>query len=390
VTNPRAVPVAWAGFALIGWAGLVVPSLVRQLEGTFGVDDAAIGLWYFVNASMYASASLVGGLLTERFGRRTVLTAAAASLAVGLGIAGAAGSWAVFVLAAIPMGVGSGAIDGGMNGLLLAVAGSGRGRALNLLHLFFSIGALTAPFVIGRVVAGGVPWPLVMLATAVAALVVAGALGVVSMPSGREERGARHSPAPSTSRLTRLPRPLLFLSIAIACYVAGEIGVSSWTVRFLHDLPLETATLALSGFWAGLALGRVVAARWSDRFPHDLIAAVSSGLAGLAVIVAVLAPSSGGAIGAIALAGFACGPVFPLIIALGGELYPTRVAAVAGTLTAAAVVGGIVYPPLVGVMSGSIGLGAGLLGGAVLLIATTVAILAATRLPSREPAIRAA
>jgi fucose permease len=379
------VPIAWAGFALIGWAGLLVPSLLRQLESTFGVDDAAIGLWYFINASMYASASLAGGLLTERFGRRTVLGAAAVALAIGLGIAGTAGSWGVFVLAAVPMGAGAGAIDGGMNGLTLAVAGSGRGRALNLLHLFFSIGALSAPFVVGRVVAGGVPWPLVVLATGVAALIVAVTLAVVSMPSGREEGGAPDSPAPPTSRLTRLPRPLLFLSIAIACYVAGEIGVSSWTVRFLGDLPLETATLALSGFWAGLALGRVVAARWSDRFPHGDIAAVSSGLAGGAVIVAVLAPSAGVAIGAIALAGFACGPVFPLIIALGGELYPARVAAVAGTLTAVAVVGGIVYPPLIGVLSGSVGLGAGLLGGAVLLIAGAVAILAATRMPTSEP-----
>jgi fucose permease len=383
VAYPRAIPVAWGGFLLIGWAGLVVPSLVRQLEATFGIDDAAIGLWYFVNASTYAAASLAGGLLTERFGRRIVLGVAAAALAAGLWIAAAAGSWPVFVAAAIPMGAGAGAIDGGMNGLLLDVAGSARGRALNLLHLFFSIGALAAPFVIGLVVSHGIAWPLVVVATGVAALVVAGVLAIVSMPSGREQRAEpaapSESPPPSAAHPKRLPRPLLFLSIAIACYVAGEVGVSSWTVRFLHDVPLETATLALSGFWAGLAAGRIAAVRWGDRFPHPAIAAASSALAGVAVIVAVVAPSPGVAIVAIALAGFASGPVFPLIIAIGGELYPARVAAVAGTLTAVAVVGGVVYPPLIGVMSGSIGLGAGLLGGAMLSIAGAVSILAATR-----------
>ncbi|HJW21266.1 MAG TPA: MFS transporter, partial [Candidatus Limnocylindrales bacterium] len=335
----------------------------------------------------YASASLAGGLLTERFGRRAPLGLAAATLAIGLAIAGRASSWEVFLAAAIPMGAGAGAIDGGLNGLILAIVGTGRGRALNLLHLFFSLGALAAPFVVGRLVAGGAAWQLVMLATGVPALAVAGALALVSMPSGREERRSREepsnrdSPPPSPARLGRLPRPLLFLTFAIACYVASEIGVSSWTVRFLHELPLETATLALSGFWAGLAVGRLAAAKWSDRFSHDAIAAAASCLAGIGVIVAVVSPSPAVSIAAIAIAGIGSGPVFPLIVAIGGELYPARVAAVAGTLTASAVLGGIVYPPLMGLMSESIGLAAGLLGAAALSMVTAGAILAATRVP---------
>src|SRR5919112_2705034 len=130
----RVVPIAWAGFVLLGWTGLLVPSLVRQVEATFGVDDAAVGVWFFVAASAYAAGSLAGGLLTERFGRRVVLTAAAVSVGASWIVAGTAGSWTLFTLAAV-LGAGSGAIDGGLNGLVLAVTGSSAGRALNLLHL---------------------------------------------------------------------------------------------------------------------------------------------------------------------------------------------------------------------------------------------------------------
>jgi len=81
VTSRRVHLIPWGAFLLIGWSGLLVPSLVRQIEATFGVDDAAVGIWYFVAASAYAVGSLAGGLLTERFGRRTVLTTGALGLA---------------------------------------------------------------------------------------------------------------------------------------------------------------------------------------------------------------------------------------------------------------------------------------------------------------------
>jgi fucose permease len=382
MASRRVHMIPWGAFLLIGWSGLLVPSLVRQIEATFGVDDAAIGIWYFVAASAYAAGSLAGGLLTERFGRRTVLTTAAVGLAASWVIAGTSGSWLVFTLAAV-VGGGAGAIDGGMNGLVLAVTDSASGRALNFLHLFFSLGAFAAPLAVGWLVASGIAWQVPMVATGVAALLLVAALLSVEIPSGRRERRPEPSPARPSGVASRPSAPLILLAVAIGCYVAAEIAVSSWTVRFLDDVPFETASLALSGFWAGLALGRLMAARWGDRFSHSRLAAGSVAAAGVAVAAAVFAPSPTIAIVAIAVAGFASGPVFPLIVAIGGELFPHRVAAVAGTLTAAGVVGGIIYPPLVGLMSASLGLGAGLLGGACLSIVAAGAILAAARLSRR-------
>ena len=381
------VPLAWAAFVLIGWTAVLVPSLLRQVEATFAVDDAAVGIWYFVNAAVYAAASFGGGLLTERVGRRVVLSVAAGSLAVGLAIAAGASSWPVFLGAAIPMGLGAGAIDGGTNALVLAVVEEGRGRALNLLHLFFAIGALTAPAVVGQLVDRGVPWEPILLLTALAALGVAVVLWLTAMPSGKRRPGEQPAADGETDdaredEAVASPSflvPLGLLAVAIGCYVAGEVGVSNWIVRFLDDVPVATATLGLSAFWAGLALGRLVAARYADRFPHAPFAATAAFVAGLAVIVAVAAPTTELAIAAFAVSGFASGPVFPMIVAIGGDLYPQRLSATTGTLTGSAVVGGTLYPPLVGLMSARFGIGTGLLGAAVLSILCAFAILAAAR-----------
>jgi fucose permease len=374
-----AVAVARTSFLLIGWAGILVPSLVREIEAGFRVDDAALGAWYLLNAATYASASLIGGLLTERLGRRVVLTAAAASLAVGLGVIGSAGSWAVFLVGAVPLGLGGGAIDGGMNSLVLSVVDDGRGRALNLLHLCFALGALSAPAIVGLLLDRGVMSSSIFLATAVAAALLIAGPALASFPSGR--RTASSGEADPSAEIPPGPSrtPLILLALAIGAYVAAEVGVSSWIVRFLGTAPVAEATLALSGFWGGLALGRLAAARVSDRFSPLTFAAVAAFLAGAFVVLAVLAPSTELSALGFALAGFASGPVFPMIIASGGELFPRRLAATTGTLTAAAVVGGIVYPPLIGFASSSVGIGTGLLGAAALSVLCGLGIVMAAR-----------
>jgi fucose permease len=376
LSDPRAAGVAGClAFLLIGWAGLLVPSLIRSIELDFDQSDAGMGVYYFINAVAYASASMGGGIITERIGRRRVLVLAVVLLAVGLTVIGTGPVWALVLLAAIPAGFGGGAIDGGMNGLILDLFPAIRGRALNTLHLFYSVGALSAPLIVGRLVEGGTAWQSVVLGTAAVCVPIGVLLAVVRLPDGRRTAGAS-DPGAGRGRLA-FSWPLIVLGIAIACYVASEIGVSSWLVRFLDDAPLAEATTGLSLFWAGLALGRLVSARISDRFDHLTYAAVSSLVAAGSIVAAVVAPSVETSIALFALVGFASGPVFPLIIAIGGERHPGRTAAVSGFLTAAAVVGGLIYPPIMGFLSVNVGLAVAMLGAGVLAFASAGALLLA-------------
>lgn len=382
-TPPRSWPAA-AGvlgclsFLLIGWSGLLVPSLIRSVKDTFDQSDAGIGIFYFVYAVVYAAGSLGGGLVTERLGRRTVLSLAAALHGVGFIGFAIAPSWELFLVAALPAGLGAGGLDGGGNGLVLDLYRSGRGRALNLLHLFFSLGALTAPLAVGRLVEGGVPWPSIVGVTGIGALLIAGLFLVVRMPDGRH--GGRPSDlADGRSALERtrgrLAVPLILLAFAICFYVAAEVGVSNWLVRFLDPAPLTVATTALSLFWGGLALGRLLSARLADRFDHVQFAAAASVGMSVALVGAILVPSLPASIALFAVAGIATGPVFPMIIAIGGDRYPDRSAAVGGVLSGSAVVGSVIYPPVMGFLSVTVGLTVAMLGTVVLGLASAGALV---------------
>src|SRR5215210_4692242 len=358
-------------FLLIGWSGLLVASLIRQIEAAFGQTDAGMGLYFFVNAAAYGAGVLGGTELTHRLGRRPVLAGGVALAVIGLIVLATAPAWPVFLLAALPFGVGCGALDGAANGLILDLYPSSRGRSLNLLHFFFSAGAFASPFVVGRAVEGGVAWQALLIATAVVSAPIALAFARASMPSGRT--AATESGEP---RAALLFNPFLVaLGLAIAFYVACEIGVSNWLVRFLAAAPLGVATTALTSFWAGLTVGRLVSARIGDRFDHTAFATVASVATALAIGVAVAAPSLELAIAAFSVAGLFCGPIFPLIVAVGGERFPDRSAAVGGYLATAAVVGGITYPPVMGLLSVTVGLPAAMLGTAMLALACGAVLL---------------
>jgi FHS family glucose/mannose:H+ symporter-like MFS transporter len=373
-----------------GWTGLLIPSLIRSIEATFGQTDAGIGIVYLVYALAYASGSFGGGPLTERLGRRPVLGGAVLITGVGAAGLGLAPSWIAFVLAVLTMGAGSGCLDGGANGLVLDVFREGRGRAMSLLHMSFAVGALAAPLIVGALVVGGIPWQTVAVGTGAVVALLAVAYVLVPMPSGRRSTGgtdARLPAAPGGRRL--LAGPLLLLGIAIAAYVASEIGVSNWIVRFLEPAPLTTATLALSLFWAGLTVGRLVSSVVADRFDHLRFTIACALAMAVLIAAAVLVPLLPFSIAAFAAAGIAAGPVFPMIVAIGGDRYPERSAAVGGSLAGMAVIGSTIYPPAMGFLSVTVGLTVAMFGNALLALVCVLTLLAfgrATRPHDRQPA----
>jgi len=357
---------------------MLVPGLTPQVEAAFGQRDDGLGLFYFVTAAAYAVGSFGGGMLTERVGRRAVLFLAAVLHGAGIAGLGLAPGWLAFIAWGVVRSAGAGAIDGGMNGLIVDMFQEGRGRALSFAHIFYASGAVGAPFLLAFRSSVGLSWEGVMIATGIATIPLAVLLAVTGLASGRRPAGRS---AVSDRGASMLSAPLVVLALAIGCYVAGSSGISNWLVRFLSSAASSTATSSLGFFWAGLLLGRVLNAAIADRFDHVKLAIVAAGSVAVLIVAAVLAPSVELQVALFALVGFACGPVYPLIMTIGGDRFPGRAAAMSGILSAAGVVGSLAYPPLMGVISVNAGLGLAMLGIAVLNVCAAIALFAIGRIP---------
>ncbi len=376
----------FAAFFLLGWTVLLVPSLIRDVQGTFGQTDTGMGLAYFLNGLLYVAGTASAGVFAGRVRRPLLLAAGPALIAGGLGGVVVAGSWPVFLVGYTVMGLGAGLIDAGVNALFMDLF-TGRAAMLNRLHLFFALGALAAPLAVGLTVGMGASWQVVVALTAVVAVPVALLLATRAMPPTRGGTAPEGASATGALRPFGMRMPLVLLSVAIACYVAAELGVSSWLVRYLDDAPIAVATLALSLFWAALALGRLVSSFIVDRMGAVRFAVTWSLACGAAIVVAINAPSVPLAIVFFAIAGFAAGPVYPMILAIAGTLYPGRASTVSSVLTSAAIVGSLVYPPLMGVVSDAAGLWVSMFGAGLFAFAAAAAIYGGARLGHLRQAV---
>jgi fucose permease len=388
----RGVVVAGYGaFTLLGWTMLLVPSLIREVQRDFDQSDAGMGLAYLVFSLAYVSGSVGVGVLASRVPRRPLLGAGPLLVSAGMVTIAVAGGWTVFLVGYLAMALGAGLIDAGTNALFIDLF-AGRAAMLNRLHMFFAVGALGAPLAVGLSLSAGVPWQDVALLTAAAALLIGTVMATRRLPSGQdhadsllEARAAASQPSlesttsPAPPGRRPLPLPLILLAIAIACYVAAELGISSWLVRYLEEAPLQVATLALSLFWAAIGLGRFVSSLIGDRIRGVSLAAGSAVVCGVAILAAIVVPSLPLSVACFTVAGFAAGPVYPSIMAVGGSLYPGRASMVSSVLTSAGIVGSIVYPPLMGVASEAAGIWIGMAGAGLFAFAAGAATFAAAR-----------
>ncbi len=400
MTSRAAIPgrrfaavVGCLSFLLIGASSLVVPALATDVERSFGQDDAGLGFFFLAGSVAYAIGSVGGGMLTERIGRRVILVTAAALHGAGLLWQAATGSWLLFLLAGVPRGIGAGALDGGVNGLILDLFPEARGRALNAAHLFFALGALLMPLAIGTLTQVGVAWQAIVAAIGITSIPIAIGLALGDMRDGRRQgaavvvgtdlapdvpqpHGAVAASAGPSGTLALMSLPVLLLAASIGFYVASEMGVSNWLVRFLSSAPIFVADAALGLFWGGLTVGRLVSAAWADRFDHLTLGIVASVASAVLLGAAVLVPSLPISIALFAAVGFTFGPIYPLIMAIAGERFPDRTAAVSGVLATAGVLGTIIYPPLMGAMSVTVGLSVAMLGTAAIALAGALTLIA--------------
>lgn len=351
---------------------VLIPSLILAIQHHFHVSDAAFGLFYLLGSLSYGVGSVAGGMVAERVGQHVVLPASALLSGLCLAAGTATPGWPPFMIVVALSGAGRGGMDGGVNALFLDVFRDNTGRSLNLLHGFFGVGALVTPIPLGLLVTLGVGWQALFLVTAAAYCALAAILALLPLPRTHHH----HVPEGAGDRGLGVAIPFLGLSLAIAAYVAAEVGVGNWLVRYLSAQPLVVGTAALSTFWGGLASGRLLSGWVAERWPYRAFTTACIALASLALAGAVLSPWLIPAFALYGLAGLFYGPVYPMIMAIGGLVYPRRLATLAGSLTTAGSAGSIIYPPLMGLMASGVGLQIALLGAAALGILSAGGVLA--------------
>jgi Fucose permease len=124
--------------------GAVLPAIIEQ----FGIDKAQAGSLFLLMTFAILAASLAVGPLVDRYGYKGMLLLGTALIAAGLEGIAFAPSMLTLRIAIVFIGFGGGIINGGTNALVADISAEAKHANLNLLGVFFGIGAVGVPFVL--------------------------------------------------------------------------------------------------------------------------------------------------------------------------------------------------------------------------------------------------
>ena len=366
---------SYVGFVSLGLPDGLLGVAWPSIRARFGLELDALGPLLVATTAGYVFASFSSGRVLARMNLGALLAASCAATATSLLGYAFAPAWFVLVGFGLFAGLGAGAIDAALN---TYVATNHSPRTLNWLHACYGVGAASGPALMTGVLMAGHPWQrgygLVALGQIALALCFTATRAIWPPVAGEAHAASPTRTAPS--RVT-LAQPAAWLGMAaFFLYVGLEQSAGAWAYSFLTEV--RGVSLAAAGtwvtlYWSGLTAGRVVFGVVANRWPLEAL--VRGALVAIAAAAALIASDPFPAASALGLAllGFACGPIFPsLIAATPARLGVAHAANGVGFQIAAAACGQALIPWAVGGLaqrSSLAVLGPVLLGFAVALIA---------------------
>jgi fucose permease len=330
------------GYTLVGPSLAALRTFLHASYGVLGVLFAAAGAGLIVSY-------VLSNRWVDRLGFRRVLAGGAAAYGLSLLILLFTRSVAVWAAAVAVGATVGGAVDVCAARLVSQAAAARRNGALNLLNVFFAVGALVAPLLVAAILAAGLPitWPF---AAAGLWLIGSGVLAWLTMGSSPPAQPEGASLLRSVAWAVGEPwmRPLI---LAMVLYAGAEVGLSGWIAPYAHavdGLPVVRAAAVPFLFWTAMVGGRALATARSRYWSE--VAMLRGGAAtaalGLGVLLVLRGPLP--LIVGTALCGAGCAPVFPATFALAAGHAPGRQSASFGVLYPAAALGNLVLPYLAG------------------------------------------
>ncbi len=321
--------------------GPTLPAMLAELKINYGMG----GNIFFGEYLGFLIATLITGLLADRFGLKLVILLAGICLLVGVG---GYSSFQLPILLSISLfviGLGLGAFELGPNAVIVSLYHERKGLYLNLMSVLHGLGSMLAPLFAGWLFTLNTSWRTIYRWDTILIAIFILLSIFLRFPKADEkvELDFRHLPQIAFKGL------LPWFYIVIGLYVAAEIGLTSWLVTFLQqmrDAAVTSSTQSLSLFFATLTIGRLIGGFFVHRVGY-LRSVFFASIGGVICIsIGLFGPDQFSFF--LPMTGLFFSIIFPTITAAASDLYHENINTILGVLFTFAGIGGLIGPWLVG------------------------------------------
>ena len=349
---------AYLGFISLGLPDTLIGVAWPSVRDFFGQQQGDIAWIFFGAGASYFVSGLLTGKMLKSLGIGSLL--AGSSLLVAASALGysAAPVWALFAACALLHGLGSGAIDAGLNHY---VANHFSPRHMNWLHACYGIGATLGPLIMTSMLVSLGSWRA-GYATVGSLLLILTGLFIYTRKlwdTPGKTTDASSEPEASVSMLGALKHGGVWAHMLLfGIYTGLEVTVGQWSFTVMteaREMTRETAGMWVTIYWASIATGRVVFGFIIEWLGIDLLLRLSM----LAVVLGTVlfAANLPFSAAALALVGLGLASIYPCLMTCTPQrLGKARAAHAIGFQVSAAMVGAAALPSACGWLAQARGL----------------------------------
>ena len=310
---------ACLGMLLFGISLITLGSVAAPLREKFHMDAITSGTLFSILPVGILAGSLLFGPFSDRYGYKIILLLSCLLISAGFQGIALADSLGALKICIFLFGLGGGAINGATNAVVADISATNKGANLSLLGVFFAVGALGMPSVLGaletRFSFSQIVSTIGLLPVAVAVLYL-----LTRFPAPKQAQGIS-----LTRGLSLLKENVLIvIGFFLFCLSSFEAIINNWTTTYLlQELPIPSsrALYALSLYVVGMAVMRVLLGSVMRDFPARRILFISF-LILLTGCVLLNAPANYPlAVAGLVMIGIGLAAGFPVMLGFVGNLY---------------------------------------------------------------------
>ena len=365
----RLLPIMFAFFAM-GFVDMV-GTATNYVKADFALSDtmanflpSMVFLWFFF-------LSVPTGLMMNRIGKRKTVLLSLVVTALALILPLCAYNYPVLLISFCLLGIGNTLMQVSLNPLITCVvSGEKLASTLTFGQFIKAIASFIAPIIASWASVKFGNWLLLYPIFLVFAIIAAIYLGMTKI----EEEIPKDKSSSFIDCLKLLgDTSVLLFFLGIVAHVGIDVGVNTCAPKIIMErlgLPLEKAGIATSIYFLFRTLGCFSGSFILAKFPLKKFFAVSVACMVLSMIGLFFAHSLAGLYIAIALVGFGNSNIFSMVFSRALLYLPEKNNEMSG-LMIMGLIGGTIFPLLMGVLSDAMGTQV----GSVIVISVGVAYL---------------
>jgi MFS family permease len=235
---------------------ITLGSVATGLREKFLLDAIAAGTLFSILPIGILAGSILFGPFSDRYGYKIILVLSCVLIAGGFQGIAYSPSLGLLKFCIFLFGFGGGAINGATNAVVSDISVKNKGANLSLLGVFFAVGALGMPFVLGAM-ERQFPFSRIVSFIGYIPLVVAVLCLFTRFPSPKQMQGIPLSKGVGLLR----EGILIMIGFFLFCISSFEAIINNWTTTYLTQqlsITTSSALYALSLYVVGMAAMRLL------------------------------------------------------------------------------------------------------------------------------------